>query len=74
MNESDYLPPGVKEPPLWRRFIREDLVGLVALAVIGRGVWLLWGEGWTLIVLGVPVFGLWVVRELLTLMGNWRRR
>lgn len=48
----------------WRE-ISIDLVGLGSVALVGSGVYVLWGLGWTLITAGTPLFGWYVWREYL---------
>jgi hypothetical protein len=40
-----------------------DIVGLVAFALVLRGVYVLWGQGWTLIAAGIPLAAIYAWRE-----------
>jgi hypothetical protein len=46
-----------------------DLVGLVGVVLVCRGVYVNWGPGWASIAVGFPVAALYVWRELATARG-----
>lgn len=41
-----------------------DVVGLAAFALVCRGVYLVWGSGWTYIAVGAPLVAVYAWREL----------
>lgn len=47
-----------------------DLVGWVALVMLGRGIWLEFGEAWALMVLGVLLLALSIASALLSRGGE----